>query len=113
MSPVSRGRKTKKSRSQRGAPSLDSVHAEVLHSFEQTVADGDPLQVELFASDVVGLWWQSLTPDDDPDKILGLGAVEYALKRGTPAAQAMLRAFAVVGASAETAISAEAGASPR
>ena len=101
MSPVSRGRKNKKSRGRRSEPTLASVHAEMLRSFEPLATEGDPLDVEAFTSEVVGQWWQVLGADDDPDELIGIPAVEFAGQKGTPAAQALLRAFAAVGPSIE------------
>src|SRR5438093_13607045 len=98
MSPVSRGRKAKKGRARGGGngPALSGRHAEMLRAFQPLAADGDPLDVEIFASGLTGSWWKSLPPGDDPDQVIGLGAVEFAARRGTPAALALLRAFAAV-----------------
>ncbi len=113
MSPVSRGRKAKKGRASAGArnvPGLSGVHSEMVRAFQPLAAEGDPLDVEIFASGLVGAWWKSLPPGDDPDAILGLSAVEFAVRRGTPAALALLRAFAVVGAAPDLRQAAAAGA---
>src|SRR3954462_4255942 len=110
MSPVSRGRKNSKTRARRGGPSLASVHAEMVRAFEGAATEDAPLDVGVLPSAVVGAWWRPAPPDDDdpdhrpdpgPDEALGLSAVQFAVQRGTPAAQAMLRAFAAVGATPE------------
>src|SRR5439155_19519716 len=104
MSPVSRGRKTKKGRARGGArdaPVLSGVHGEMVRAFEPLAAMGDPLDVEIVASGLTGAWWKSLPAGEDSDEVLGLATVEFAVRRGTPAALALLRAFAVVGASSD------------
>ncbi|MFC4996350.1 DUF1841 family protein [Dactylosporangium cerinum] len=110
MSPVSRGRKTKKTRARRGAPSLASVHAEMVRSFQVMTTEGEPLDVEVFTSDLVGAWWHGVPPDEGSADVIGLGAVQFGLQQGTPAAQAMLRAFAAVAATPELREAADAGA---
>jgi hypothetical protein len=73
----------------------------MVRAFEPFAVKGDPLDVEIVASGLTGAWWKSLPVGEDPDEVLGLAAVEFAVRRGTPAALALLRAFAVVGASSD------------
>jgi hypothetical protein len=118
MSPVSRGRKNSKTRARRGGPSLASVHADMVRAFEVAATEDAPLDVGVLTSAMVGAWWRPAPPDDDPDhrpdpgpdEALGLSAVQFAVQRGTRAAQAMLRAFAAVGATPELRAAADAGA---
>lgn len=126
MSPVSRGRKkqqkkraTPRSRGARPVSGLeglesglDGLHAEMLRAFRPLATVTDPLEVEVFASGLVGSWWQRLPPGEDPDAIFGLGVIDHAARAGTPVALALLRALAVVGVtgSQREAASAAAGA---
>jgi Domain of unknown function (DUF1841) len=61
----------------------------------------DPLEVEVFASGLLGAWWQRLPLAEDAEMVFGTGTVEYAARAGTPAALALLRALAVPGVRAE------------
>ncbi|MQA07974.1 MAG: DUF1841 family protein [Pseudonocardiaceae bacterium] len=97
MSPVSRGRKKKK-----GAASVRPVRSErneacgeVLRGFLALVEEPDPLQAEMFASDVLGDEWV----DEDGDAPSGLELINYASGKTTPAALALLRAMHVIGVS--------------
>src|SRR6266511_892342 len=74
MSPVSRGRKGKKQqrgpatgrsrgdRSNAGLDGFEGLYAEMLRAFRPLVKVIDPLEVEVFASDLVGAWWRQLPP---------------------------------------------------
>jgi hypothetical protein len=113
MSPVSRGRKRKKPQRGRATPrprdvrpnagleGFAGLYAEMLRAFRPLAKVTDPLEVEMFASELVGAWWQRLPPGEDPETVFGLGAVEHAARAGTPVALALLRALAVVGVTAE------------
>jgi hypothetical protein len=113
VSPVSRRRKaTKKKASRRDAavPSLGNIHTELVRAFGPMAGDVPPLDVELFASGLLGTWWKALPPDQDPDRILAHGAIEHAVERGTPDAMAFLRALSAVGPTEELRHEATAGA---
>src|SRR4030095_9379126 len=103
MSPVSRGRRKPKkrpatrSRATRPEPTLDGVHAEMLRAFRPLAREPDPLEVEVFTSGLLGSWWGRLPPGEDPDALFGLGAVEYAQRRGTREALALLHVVAALG----------------
>jgi len=102
MSPVSRGRKKKRSTTRprsarRVVPSLDGVHAELLSAFRPVARATDPLEVEVVASDMLGTWWKRLPPGEDPDAVFGEGAIGHAARAGTREAMALLRALAVLG----------------
>ena len=116
MSPVSRGRKRKKSQRGRasarprkvrpdagldGLDGFEGLYAEMLRGFRPLAKVADPLEVEVAASELVGAWWQRLPPGEDPETIFGLGAIEYAARAGTREALALLRALAVVGVTAD------------
>jgi hypothetical protein len=113
MSPVSRGRKRKKPQRGRATPrprdvrpnpgldGFDGLYAEMLRAFRPLARVTDPLEVEVFTSELLGAWWQRLPPGEDPERVFGLGAVEYAARAGTVYALGLLRALAVVGVTAE------------
>jgi hypothetical protein len=113
MSPVSRGRNRKKrqrgaatarsrgTRPNAGRDGFDGLYAEMLRAFRPMAKVTDPLEVEMFASDLVGAWWKQLPPSEDAEMVFGLGAVDYAARAGTREALALLRALAVVGVTAE------------
>ncbi|HKE99018.1 MAG TPA: plasmid pRiA4b ORF-3 family protein [Actinomycetes bacterium] len=97
------------SRAPSAEPALEGLYAELLHAFAPLARETDPMAVELATSDVLGSWWNRLPPGEDPDRLVGLGAVGYAARCRTPEALALLRALAAV-ASAETVRSAAAEA---
>jgi hypothetical protein len=113
MSPVSRGRKRKKqqrgpatarsraTRPSAGLSGFDGLYAEMLRAFRPLAKVSDPLEPEVFASELVGAWWKQLPPGEDAETVFGLGAVEHAARAGTREALALLRALAVVGVTAE------------
>ncbi len=113
MSPVSRGRKRKKpqrghttarprdGRPNAGLDGFDGLYAEMLRAVRPLAKVTDPLEVEVFASELVGAWWQRLPPGEDPETVFGLGVVDHAAHAGTREALALLRALAVVGVTAE------------
>lgn len=78
---------------------LGAAHAAMVRAFQPVAEQGDPLEVELFASSLVGTWWQALPPPADPDELLGTSTVAYAVGHPAPAALALLRALAAVGPS--------------
>jgi hypothetical protein len=73
----------------------------MLRAFRPLAKVTDPLEVEVFASDLVGSWWKRLPPGAGAEIVFGLGAVEHATRAGTPPALALLRALAVVEVTAE------------
>jgi hypothetical protein len=84
-----------------GLDGFDGLYAEMLRAFRPLAKAGDPLEVEVFASELVGAWWQRLPPGEDPETVFGLGAVEHAARAGTREGLALLRALAVVGVTGE------------
>jgi hypothetical protein len=106
MSPVSRGRK-KKPGARGGKPQgahgtvaplpVEGAYREVLRAFRPMVKVADPLEVEVFASGLLGSWWKDLPPGEDPDRLFGEGAIGYAARHDGPEAMALLRAFQAVG----------------
>jgi hypothetical protein len=103
VSPVSRKRRPKRSgqsRPGRRPPAPESLPARLVKVFDSIGADTDPIDVELFASRVLGMVWQrtpQVRPDDEPDALLGLDVVEYAAQRATQGAMALLRSWAALG----------------
>jgi hypothetical protein len=69
----------------------------MLRAFRPLLRETDPLEVEVCTSDLLGAWWKRLPPGEDPDEVVGLGAVEHAARRGTREALALVRAIAAVG----------------
>src|SRR6266516_3947682 len=113
MSTASHGRKRKKqqrgpatgrsrgNRPNAGLDGFEGLYAEMLRAFRPLATVTDPLEVEVFASDLVGAWWKQLPPGEDAEMVFGLGAVDYAARAGTREGLALLRALAVVGVTAE------------
>lgn len=70
MSPVSRGSNRKKrqrgaatgrlrgTRPNAGRDGFDGLYVEMLRAFRPLARVTDPLEVEMFASDLVGAWWK-------------------------------------------------------
>ncbi|HWL36389.1 MAG TPA: DUF1841 family protein [Frankiaceae bacterium] len=105
MSPVSRGRKKKRPaatnrRAERTEPGLDGLYRDMVRGFRPLVTASNPLDAETFMSGMLGVWWQKLPPDVEPDE-LELGAVAYAASRRTSEALALLSALAAVGESGQ------------
>jgi hypothetical protein len=97
--PVSRGRKTKKGR--KAQPPGGSMHDDLIRMFAPLVNLELTLDVEMFTSNVFGMWWEEFPPEIDAERTMGIEGVNYALRRGTPAAMAMLCAFAATATSEE------------
>jgi Plasmid pRiA4b ORF-3-like protein/Domain of unknown function (DUF1841) len=71
----------------------------MLRAFKPLVQEGDPLTVEIFASGLVGTWWDQLPFDEDPEATeppLELDLVRRIERKGGPPALALLRALASV-----------------
>src|SRR6266496_2328651 len=95
MSPASRGRKRKKqqrgpatgrsrgNRPNAGLDGFEGLYAEMLRAFRPLDKVTDPLEVEVFASDLVGAWWKQLPPGEDAEMVFGLGAIDHAARAGT------------------------------
>jgi hypothetical protein len=113
MSPVSRGRKTRNRRGgnarRGGPPSLAGLHAQMVRSFRELAPTEKPLDVEIFASEMVGAWWGSLPDRDDPDQIFGAGAVGYAVQHPSPEGMAMMCALKAISSAAMVREAAAAG----
>ncbi|MTD56371.1 hypothetical protein [Amycolatopsis pithecellobii] len=105
MSPVSRGRKTKKKPAPLDAQ-LRAGFEEALDAFEDVVASDDPLDVELLTSEILGSFW----PGEGAVREVGFPLVGYAASRQTPAAFGLLRALAALSPAAELRDRAEAAA---
>jgi hypothetical protein len=112
MSPVSRGRKKKRQQPKPGARGgrprgavepllVDGAYRELLRAFRPMAKVADPLEVEVFASGLLGAWWKGLPPGEDPDRLFGEGVIGYAARQGGRGALALLRAFQAVGVTVE------------
>jgi Domain of unknown function (DUF1841) len=103
VSPKSRGRKGKRGR----APSRNTdtgglpikLFAELFRGAEELTKVDDPLDAELVASDLVGIWWDQRANGEDVEQLLGEGLIDYATKRADAQALALLRALQVLGTS--------------
>jgi hypothetical protein len=73
----------------------------MLRAFQPLVKATDPFEAELFASGLLGSWWKTQPPGEDPEVVFGLGVIAHAARVSTPVALALLRALAAVGATAE------------
>ena len=80
---------------------MGGAHRELLRAFRPMVKVTDPLEVEVFASGLLGAWWKGLPPGEDPDQLFGEGAIRYAAQQGGREAMALLRAFQAVGVTVE------------
>ena len=104
MSPVSRGRKKSSSRAahrRRPVAEEDRLAGELALAFRGAASEPDPLVVEEMASDVLGMVWQQIPPDGDPDgPLIALAAAVG--RRRDPASLALLRALATLGPSEST-----------
>ncbi|WP_207946352.1 DUF6398 domain-containing protein [Actinomadura sp. 7K507] len=63
---------------------------------EELLDDPDPLQPEMFFSEMMGAWWGQELVDADVDEVFCGGLIERAAGRRTPQALAILRALAVL-----------------
>src|SRR5574341_718717 len=107
MSPVSRGRKKKRSFSRpagsgrsgraKREPTLEDLYAELLRAARPLPRTDDPLDVEVLVSGLVGSWWTTTLPGDDPEADHTAGLIAYAERKGGPAALALLRGLAALG----------------
>jgi hypothetical protein len=63
---------------------------------DELLGESDPVQAELFFSEMIGAWWGQELVDADIDEVFCGGLIERAACRRTPRSLALLRAFAVL-----------------
>ncbi|MEU5987648.1 DUF6398 domain-containing protein [Spirillospora sp. NPDC047418] len=63
---------------------------------DELLGEPEPLQAELFFSEMMGAWWGQELIEADIDEVFCGGLIERAADRRTPQALALLRAFAVL-----------------
>lgn len=76
------------------------MYAGMLRAFGPLAKATDPLEAEVLASGLIGSWWKRLPPGENPEAVIGQGLIDHAARVATPQALALLRALAVVGATA-------------
>lgn len=69
----------------------------MLRSARELLAIRDPLDAELFVSEVLGTWWGQQLPDGDVEEVIGEALVEHAARSHDPAALALLTGIARMG----------------
>ncbi len=94
MSPVSRKRKKKPPTSGSRAPSRTSRYDRTVGTYRELL-DAAPLDVEVFTSGVLGLWWAASVEDGSADTTAA-ELVEAVGDRPEPDVLALLRAFAAL-----------------
>ncbi len=103
VSPKSRGRKKTGGRGPSRKPNTGGLpiklFADLFRGAEELTNVDDPLDAELVASDLVGIWWDQRVSGEDVEQLLGEGLIDYASKRADAQALALLRALQVLGTS--------------
>jgi hypothetical protein len=74
-------------------PSPDRVFADIIRRARPLLDTADPLDPEIWASGLLGLWHDASTGDEDPDLALGLPLVARAERSASRHALALLRAL--------------------
>lgn len=69
----------------------------MLRGARELLAIRDPLDAELFVSEVLGTWWGQRPPDGDVEEVIGEALVDHAAQSGTPEALALLTGIAELG----------------
>lgn len=69
----------------------------MLSGARELLAIRDPLDAELFVSEVLGAWWGQRLPDGDVEEIIGEALVDHAAASGTAEALALLTVIAELG----------------
>lgn len=69
----------------------------MLRGARELLAIRDPLDAELFVSEVLGTWWGQRLPDGDVEEVIGEALVDHAARSGDPEALALLTGIAELG----------------
>src|SRR5882757_2559368 len=78
-------------------PGVGGLTREIVRGFRDIAYSSDPLDAELFTSQLMGAWWRALPQGEDPEEVIGQQLVEYAARRGSRESLAMCGAFAALG----------------
>jgi hypothetical protein len=100
VSPQSRGRKRKSSgkRGPNRPPELEEVIASAAQgAFRELEQITDPLQAELYVSELLGTWWGQFLVDADPEVLVGERLVAHVAKQRRAGALGLLRLLAILG----------------
>ena len=106
MSPQSRRRSPSpgggsgQDRSAASAVPPNALFDELLRASRELLAVRSPLDAELMVSELLGTWWgqrRDGTPSADVERLIGEGLVDYAARRSSPAALALLSGIACLG----------------
>ena len=105
VSPKSRGRGSNKhkqtpprsSGGQKGPPPPKALFRDMLGGARELLAIRNPLDAELFVSEVLGTWWGQRVPEGDVEEVIGEALVDHAARSDDPAALALLLGIAHLG----------------
>jgi hypothetical protein len=87
-------------RSPAAASPPNALFDELLRAARELLAVRSPLDAELMVSELLGTWWgqrRDNTRGADVERLVGEGLVEYAARRSSPAALALLSGIACLG----------------
>jgi hypothetical protein len=105
VSPQSRrspspGGRSGQERSPAAAPPPNALFEELLRAARELLAVRSALDAELMVSELLGTWWGQRRDNArgaDVERLVGEGLVDYAARRGSPAALALLSGIACLG----------------
>src|SRR5271157_3319192 len=83
-----------------GAPPPNALFDELLRAARELLAVRSPLDAELMVSELLGTWWGQRGENAsgaDVERLVGEGLVDYAARRSSPAALALLSGIACLG----------------
>ena len=81
-------------------PPPNALFDELLRAARELLAVRSPLDAELMVSELLGTWWgqrSDSAPGSDVERLVGEGLVDYAARRSSPAALALLSGIACLG----------------
>jgi hypothetical protein len=82
------------------AAAPNALFEELLRAARELLAVRSPLDAELMVSELLGTWWgerRDNAPGADVERLVGEGLVDYAARRSSPAALALLSGIACLG----------------
>lgn len=83
------------------APPPNALFEELLRAARELLAVRSPLDAELMVSELLGTWWgeggDSTRSGSDVERLVGEGLVDFAARRSSPAALALLSGIACLG----------------
>jgi hypothetical protein len=87
-----------------------SLFGPLVDNYATVTVQPDPLQAEVFTSDMIGVWWRQEFTFDDPDTVLGEGVIRQAAAMATSEAVALLACMRTLAPTAQGRALAEAAA---